>query len=156
MSTRKDNLITLIQEIVQKAKELKDTHTDEKNAPVNYACVFAQSQEECESLLAAAKELGLVVEETKTGPLFRIEPLETSAGKLQLLKIRQSDPARPELGDADFTVADYPAFKEKYLRQAGFKLIERERFEMIELADSKFNVLTYFSHPPLNQQLNID
>jgi hypothetical protein len=149
------NLIKSVQEIVKRANILKDKHTSEKNAPVNYACVFCQNDEQYDSLVALAQEIGKVIEETPTGPLFHIQPLDTIAGNLQLLKIRKPDATRPELGDADFTVLNYPKFKNKYLPQKGFKLIVRKNFEMIELTDPKFNIRAYFSNPPLDKQLKI-
>lgn len=149
------DLKQLVQLIIEKATKLKNKHTEEKNATVNYACVFSQSPEEYEALLSAARKLGSVVKETSTGPLFRVEPLQTVSGPLQLLKVRAPDKTRPERGDADFTVADYPAFKKGNLDRPGFKLIEREEFEMIELMDPEFNVRAYFSHPPLDQQLGL-
>lgn len=145
----------LARKITEDAKKLKDKHTSEKDAPVNYVCIFSHSQEEFEELLVFARKMGRVVRETATGPLFQIVPLETVAGKLQILKIRIPDETRPERGDADFTVADYLQFKQKYLPQPGFKLIERPQMEMMELMDSKFDVRAYFSHPPLDQQLGI-
>jgi len=145
----------LIQNIVSQACSLKNKYTGESAAPVNYACIFTQSQAEYEHFLRLAEGLGKAIENTQSGPLFQIEPLETTAGPLKLLKIRIADPTRPERGDADFTLADYPAFKEKYLAQPGFKLIPRDGFEMIELVDPKFNVRCYFSNPPLDQQLGI-
>jgi len=145
-----------VQEIVKKANNLKNKHISEKNASANYACIFCQSDEQYDSLVALAQEIGKVVEETPTGPLFHIQPLNTVAGKLQLLKIRKPDAARPELGDADFTITNYPEFKRKYLSQKGFSLIVRKNFEMIELVDSQFNVRAYFSNPPLNKQLGIE
>ena len=148
-------LTQLVEEIVKKANNLKNKHTSEKNAPVNYACIFAQSKEQCNNLTMVAKEIGSVIKETPTGPLFHIQPLKTVSGNLKLLKIRKPDPTRPELGDADFTVENYPEFKNKYLSKTGFKLIPRENFEMIELVDSKFNVRAYFSNPTLDKQLGI-
>jgi hypothetical protein len=145
-----------VQEIVKKASNLKDKYTSEKKAPVNYACVFCQDEEQYKSLVAITQKIGNVVEETPTGPLFHIQSLDTNAGKLQLLKIRKPDATRPELGDADFTVSDYPEFKKKYLSQKGFKLIVRKNFEMIELVDPQFNVRAYFSNPSLNKELGIE
>ena len=146
----------LVEEIVKNANDLKNKHTSEKNAPVNYACIFAQSKEQYNKLLAVAKKIGSIIEETSTGPIFHIQPLNTVAGNLRLLKIRKPDTTRPELGDADFTAENYSEFKKKYLSKIGFKLIPRENFEMIELVDPQFNVRTYFSNPPLNEQLDID
>ena len=140
-----ENLKQLVQDIVKKASILKNKHTSEENAPVNYACVFCQNNEQYNSLVVVAQKIGKMIEETPTGPLFLIQPLDTVAGKLQLVKIRRPDAERPELGDADFTVANYPEFKRKYLSQKEFSLIARKNFEMIELVDSKFNHLEVLS-----------
>jgi len=149
------DLQELIRKIVSQAEILKNNHTLEKDALVNYACVFSQSREEYKTLLEVANLLGKVIKETPTGLLFYIKTIDTSAGPLKLLKIRISDPTRPERGDADFTINNYSSFKNKYLSLPGFKLIKRDNMEMIELKDFNFNVRAYFSNPPLDQQLNI-
>jgi len=153
MTTEK--LQEMIQIIVKQAGELKNKHTIEKDAPVNYACVFSHSEAEYKELTEAVKTMGKVIKETNSGLLYHIKDLETVGGILRILKIRIPDVTKPERGDADFTVKDYPAFKKTYLSQDGFKLIKRKKFEMIELMDPKFNVRAYFSHPPLDQQLGI-
>lgn len=43
----------------------------------------------------------------------------------------------------------------EYLDKPGFKLIERPDMEMIELADSNYDVLAYFSNPTLGEVLGI-
>jgi hypothetical protein len=150
------NLKTKVQYIVEKATNLKNKHIDDKNAPVNYACIFAQSKAEYRELLDASNKLGKVLEEMPGGVLFQISPLETVSGPLQILKIRVPDVTRPELGDADFTIPNYLALKKKYLGKPGWSLIrKREDFEMLELIDPKFDVRVYFSNPPLDVQLNI-
>ena len=123
-----DDLKSLIREIVTKACTLKNKHTNEQNAPINYACIFSQNNREYKELLEIARRLGKVIKETPTGPLFHIQPIETNSGQLKLLKIRQPDKTRPERGDADFTVPDYQSFKEEYLSKKGFKLIERKEY----------------------------
>jgi len=150
-----EGLKQLIEDIVKKANDLKNKHTSEKNAPVNYACIFCQNDDQYNNLIAIIQKIGNVVKETPTGPVFHIQPLDTIGGKLQLLKIRKPDKTRPELGDADFTVTNYPEFKKKHLSQKGFSLIVREDFEMIELVDSQFNVRVYFSNPTLKNILGI-
>jgi len=144
----------LIQDIVTKSGKLKDKHTDQKNAKVNYAAIFCQNNEEYNDFLNLANQLGRVFKETQTGPLFLID-LDTESGKLRLLKIRKPDKARKERGDADFTIDNYDSFKKNYLSKPEFSLIERDNFEMIELADPKFNVMTYFSNLPLDQQFGL-
>lgn len=150
-----NDLEALVLDIVREARKLKDAHTTEISAPVNYACVFAQSKDEYDSLIQAVQQVGTVVQETKAGPVFRISPLNTVSGTLKLLKIRKPDPTRPERGDADFTVSDYSAFKKACLEKSGFRLIERKTMEIIELIDPIFNVRAYFSHPTLGQVLGV-
>ena len=150
-----EELKIIVQEIVKQACKLKDRHTTEKNAVVNYAAIFSQNDEEYKELFKLTKQLGEIIEDTPTGPLLKIDGLDTVAGKLKLLKVRKPDETRPERGDADFTVADYPTFKETYLPKSGFKLIKRKDYEMIELLDQQFTVRAYFSHPPLDQQFGL-
>ena len=152
---KSEDLIVLVQDIVKQACELKNKHTNQVNAPVNYTCIFSQSELEYNALISETKKMGAVIKETATGPLFRIQPITTVSGKLKLLKIRYPDKTRPERGDADFTVSNYSEFKKKYLPKKGFKLISRDNWEMIELMDSESDVRVYFSHPPLDVQLGI-
>lgn len=151
-----EELKVLVKKIVAEAQQLNVAHTDQINAPVNYACIFTQSQSEYEEMVNVARQLGSMANDTATGPIFHIAPLLTAAGTLRLLKIRRPDPKRPELGDADFTVADYYVFKETYLSKPGFGLIQRKQMEMIELIDPAFKVLAYYSHPTLAEVLNLN
>ncbi len=151
----KEDLKIKVKSIVEKATALKNKHIDDKNTPVNYACIFSQSKEEYGELLEVTKKIGKVIKETPTGLLFHIEPLQTVSGVLKLLKIRIPDPTRPERGDADFTISNFPEFEKKYLSKPGFKLIQKEDFYMIELMDSNFDVRAYFSNPPLDEQLDL-
>ncbi|NOY89232.1 MAG: hypothetical protein GXO93_07590 [FCB group bacterium] len=144
-----------VKNIVEKATVLKNKHIDNKNVPVNYACIFCQSEKEYDELLRIARKIGKAIKKTPTGLLFQIKPLKTVSGVLKLLKIRIPDPTRPELGDADFTIGDFPEFEKKYLSKKNFKLIQRKDFKMIELMDSDFDVRAYFSDPPLDKQLNL-
>ncbi len=150
-----DGLQELLKDIVKQARKLKDKHTEESTARVNYACVFAQNQNEYDAFVSSANRMGNLVKNTPTGPLFNIAPLDTKAGELRLIKIRLPDKTRPERGDADFTVCDYFAFKKTCLAKPGFRLILREDFEMIELMDLNFDVRAYFSNPPLDKQLGL-
>jgi hypothetical protein len=153
-----EDLKALAQKIVSEARQLIAAHTDQPDAPVNYACVFSQSPDEYEELLEVTRQFGPIVEETAMGPVFHITAISTEAGPLRLLKIRRPDSKRPERGDADFTVSDYANFKETYLDKPGFGIIKRENMEMLELIDPAFNVLAYYSHPTLAEvlKLNVD
>lgn len=92
------NLKSLVANIVKESRELKNKHTDEIDAPVNYACVFSRSDDEFMELKKCAGQIGKVIEKTPSGPLFHIQPLDTVSGKLKLLKIRKPDKTRPECG----------------------------------------------------------
>ncbi len=144
-----------VKNIVEKATALKNKHIDDKNTPVNYACIFSQSPNEYDGLLEATRKIGNAIKKTPTGLLFHINPLKTVSGVLKLLKIRLPDVTRPERGDADFTISNFSDFKKKYLSKDGFKLIKREDSEMVELIDSGFDVRAYFSNPPLDKQLGV-
>jgi hypothetical protein len=146
----------LIEEIVLQAARLKDKHTHEEKAVVEYACIFSQSKAEYEKLLRTVKEIGSAIKETPTGLLFRVTPIETVSGSLRLVKIRLPDATRPERGDADFRIPDYDNFKKIVLTKKGFSLIERSDFEMIELVDKLFNVRAYFSNPPISKQYKLE
>lgn len=150
-----EDLKKLVQKIVERACVLKDQYTSETEAKVNYACIFCHSENEYAEFVKLAKSFGKILEETYSGPLFQIEPLQTVSGKLQILKIRLPDDKHIDLGDADFTIVEYSTFKEKYLKKPGFKLIERSNIELIELMDPLFDIRAYFSNPPLDQQHNI-
>lgn len=141
--------------IVDDARILKNKHTHEKDAPVNYACIFTQSNNEFKEINSVAALFGEIIKQTPTGPLYHIRPLQTSAGKLKLLKIRKKDINRTERGDADFTVRNYQQFKKKNISKPGFNIIKRAEFEMMECIDNEFNVLVYFSNPPLDKQLGL-
>jgi len=151
-----ENVTKLIQKIVEQAQLLKDKHIPgEKEAPVNYACIFSQSETEFKELLKIVQKICPQVDTTLMGPIFDIGGIETKAGRLRVLKIRRPDIKRPERGDADFTVKNYKKFKKDYLSKHGFNLLIRPKFEMIELSDPTFNVLAYFSSIPMNEQLGL-
>lgn len=145
----------LIQNIVAKSFSLSIAHTAMSNTPVNYACIFTHEIGEYDNFIILAKELGSILKETETGPVFHITELSTVAGNLPLLKIRRPDKERPEQGDADFTIADYEKFKNGFLGKTGFSLIKRPEMEMIELIDSSYDVLAYYSSPTLTTVLGL-
>ena len=151
---RSDDLKKVVVHIIAEADKLKKKFVSDP-APVNYACIFCQSDDEYTTFLETTKQIGKVVQDTKAGPIFQIAPLETVAGELQLLKIRKPDPTRTERGDADFTLSNYNEFKKEHLHQTGYTLITRENCEMIELKDPDFNIRVYFSNPPLDKELGI-
>lgn len=149
-----EDLKNIAQNIVAQADELKRQIVD-KPAPVNYTCIFCQTEDEYSSLLELAGQMGKIVHDTNAGPVFKIEPLPTVAGDLLLLKIRKPDPNRPERGDADFTLTNYEEFKKGHLGKDGYQLIDKSDFEMIEYKAPNAKVLVYFSNPTLGEVLGV-
>ena len=106
-----DEVYNLIKEIVNKSNELKNRYTDEVNAKVNYACIFCKNDDEFNRYIRVLKaDKNSVIKDTYSGPLFKLNGLETVAGKLKLLKVRRYDDKHLDLGDADFTVTNYYEF----------------------------------------------
>lgn len=154
MPMKINDFTSIIDYIVEKCVYLKNKYAEEE-LEIDYICIFSQSQEEYDQFMIFASFLGKIVQETKTGPVFKFNsPLQTIAGKPKLLKIRIPDKTRPQRGDVDFNT-DYEKFKAKYLDNERFTLIKRENFEMIELKNEEFDVLVYFSSIPLSKQLGV-
>ena len=152
-----DILHNLIKEIVKKSVDLKNKYTNYSDAKVNYACIFCKSNEEFNDYINILKQNNnYIIEDTYSGPLFRLNDLETVAGTLKLLKVRKFDDKHLELGDADFTINNYEEFKNKYLNNSNFKLICTDTYEMIELKEENCDVRVYFSNPPPDKELGIN
>lgn len=127
-----NDVYNLVKNIVSKSNDLKNKYTDEINAKVNYACIFCKNDEEFNNYVELLKkDNNYIIEDTYSGPLFRLQDLETVSGPLKLLKIRKYDDKHLDLGDADFTVSNYEEFKSKYIDKPNFKLIRRNEYEMI-------------------------
>lgn len=150
-----NDLQHIVRSIVRDAKSMVDRHTDAGQVHVNYACVFAHSDAEYADLDTAAHGLGPIAQETKTGNVYHIAPLETEAGELRLVKIRKPDPTRTERGDADFTVFGYERFKDAHVNLRGFSVIERPQMEMVEFVYPGYDVRAYFSNPTLLEVLKL-
>lgn len=136
--------------------ELKNRFTDVSTAPIDFACIFCQNEKEYGKFTNSIEKLGKIVERTQSGFTYLLDkPIKTVAGPLRLVKIRKSDPQRPERGDADFNT-EYINFKKRYQGNHKFELIKRKTFEMIRLSDPKFDVMACFSSVPMSKDLGID
>lgn len=150
-----DNLISTISYIVSRSSELKNKFTDASSAPVEFACIFCQNDEEYKQFTNLIGKLGKVVERTQSGFTYLLDkPIETIAGPLRLVKVRKPDIQHTERGDADFNT-DYNNFKIKFQGKPGFELIKRESFEMLRLSNPKFDVMSCFSNIPKSKVLGI-
>lgn len=147
----------ILEYIVAETLKMNSIYIPDESMEINYSAIFCQNDFEYGQFNNEVSQIGNIIENTPTGPLYKLsEPLETLAGPLSLLKIRKFDSTRPQRGDADFTLKDYNTFKEKYSKDSQhFKVIDRGHFEMIELRDQEFKALSYFSNIPLTTQLGI-
>lgn len=150
-----NNLVTTITYIVTRSTELKNKFTDATRAPVEFACIFCQNEEEYTKFTNEIETLGKIVERTPSGFTYLlVKPIKTIAGPLRLVKIRKSDPQRPEKGDADFNTG-YVNFKKKYQNDSRFELVKRETFEYLRFSDPNFDVMACFSDIPKSKNLSI-
>ena len=98
-----DNLISIISYIVSRSAELKNKFTDVSSAPVEFACIFCQSEKEYKEFTNSIEKFGKIVERTQNGFTYLLDkPVETNAGSLRLVKIRKPDARFTQRGDADF------------------------------------------------------
>lgn len=142
--------------IVNETIQLKNKYIDESDAPIDWVAIFAQNNHEYESFLKETESVGKIVKKTLTGPIFNLKsPIKTKAGELHIIKIRKPDKTRSQRGDADFRIEIFKEFKNKYLSDSHFSLIDRKEYQMIELKDSEFDVLVYFSNPPISRVLGL-
>ena len=111
-----DDFKKIVTDIVAQADILKRKFVTNL-APVNYACIFCQNDEEYTLFIKMTEQIGKIIQNTQTGPVFQIDPLPTLAGILQLLKVRKPDSTRYDRGDADFTLSNYDEFKEAHINK---------------------------------------
>lgn len=151
-----NNLITTINYIVDRSTELKNKFTNASTAPVEFACIFCQNEEEYRMFTNSIQTLGKIVQNTQSGFTYLLDkPIKTVAGPLRLVKIRKPDTQRRERGDADFNT-EYRKLKKRYQRNPKFELIKRDTFEMLRLSDPKFDVMACFSSVPMSKDLGIN
>ena len=149
------DLVARVQYIANKSKELKDTLPDVISAPIEFACIFCQSQVEYDFYINSIKSLGKIVELTKMGDTYFLdEPISTNSGSLRFVKVRKPDLQRPEQGDADFNT-NYDEFSEKYKTDSRFEVVERENFKYLRYSNPQYDVMACFSDKPKSKVLGI-
>lgn len=152
----KEEFFELLNYIVKESIALKDEHIEEKDLPVDYLTIFAQSDEEKDKFTKVLDTLGEQIM-NNNGPVYKLhQPFPISTGDLILIRVRNPDPKRPQRGDCDFRLENYPEFKAKYLgKNPHFSLMVRKDYEMIEIKDPKFDALVYFPDIPLTKDLGL-
>jgi hypothetical protein len=82
----------------------------EDNLPIDTVTIFSQSLEEYEFLEKYLKSQGRVSSLSHGATLY-IEKLADDKNSIKLLGVRQVDTSRPEVGYADYPVANYDELK---------------------------------------------
>ena len=118
--------------------------------PITSLTVFSHYPDEYERLKSVVLSLGRMKTE-QNGPYVKLKkPITVSPDTLRFLRVRKPDPYRMHVGCNDFDVPNYEAFKKTFLdKKAGLRLIERPKYEMIELYDPDYDVLAYVVSTPL-------
>lgn len=145
-----EKLLEAIQYVAQKATSLCKKITGEE-FPISSITIFSHYNSEFENLQKILLTLGKVAA-NNNGPYVRLHSsLQLPNNKLELLRVRQPDPYRMQVGCCDFTVEDYEKFKSLTLpdHPEKLRLIERPDYEMIEFFDPGFDVLAYITSKSL-------
>lgn len=148
------DLEKVIRDIVSEAVKLKNKYTDQADANVEFVDIFSKDKIEYLQLEKIIAKVGDLAHSTPTGDICRLkEPLETTAGKLYLVKVRKPDEKLKFRGDADFNT-DYDKLKQKYKNSQHFEVIIRKKFEMLRLSDPEFGVMACFSNVPVSRWIS--
>lgn len=146
-----ENISKVVSSVASKSSRLIEK-TLGKRLPIAYLTIFAHGASEYDDLTKQAGELGGRSEANNgLNFLFR-KPIETEAGTVSLIRVRQPDPYRSQIGCADFTIENYEEFKRIELPKhpKNMRVIERPDFEMIEFFDlEKNDVLAYIVSKPI-------
>ena len=113
--------------------------------PIACLTIFSHYPGEFENLKEIAFSLGNLDSEAN-GPYVKLtNPIQLKSNKLDLLRIRNPDPYRYQVGCGDFEVPDYKEFKKTFLikKSDNLRLISRPEYDMIEFFDPDFDVLAY-------------
>ena len=140
----KEELLEAITYVAKKTTSLCKKITGDEY-PISSLTIFSHYPEEFEKLKIVLLALGEFDHESN-GPFVKLhQKLKLPNNELELLRVRQPDPYRMQVGCNDFKVPDYEEFKKKNLEQNpnNLRLIKRSEYEMIEFFDPDFDVLAY-------------
>ncbi len=133
-------------DIISKSIQMVSSNVDSQDLGKNidYASIYAQSNEEFNTIETELKNNGTVAIESDEGNYYKLtKPLKISNIEIYHFRVRAFDNEHPEIGYVDFEVKDYDQFKKKYLSRLCFALLSSGE-EMIELKDPNFSVRAYF------------
>ena len=95
---KKDLLKNHVQKIVEEAYNKKN----DSNLKIDYVIMYAKTDWEYSGLWQIAKQFGELIEHNEFESIYRIEPLETVAGNLEILRIFKENDNNPEDSEVYF------------------------------------------------------
>lgn len=130
--------------------------TSETQPRVDFVNIFSHDDGEFDELLTCLKDLAepTTTHTEGTGITFYFpDPLSTTAGPLQWVRLRKPDPRRPQRGGLDFKVENYDAFKKEcFSKNSGdYGLIIRTGFELVEIKG--VDVLVYVPNITMSEMM---
>lgn len=140
----KEKLLEAVQYVASSATKLGQQVVGEEY-PINSLTIFSHYQDEFAKLKEILLEMGKLDHENN-GPFVQLNnPITLPNNDLQLLRVRQPDPYRLQVGCCDFQVPNYEEFKSVFLNKNpnNLRLITRPEYEMIEFFDPNFDILAY-------------
>lgn len=113
--------------------------------PITNLTVFSHYSNEFTFLSSLLQEHGTIMR-NKNGPVAKLHtPITVGSSTISILRVRNPDPYRSQVGCCDFAVDDFQNFKETFLTNGSRNLrsIPRTEYEMIEFFDPDVDVLAY-------------
>lgn len=152
----KSEIEAVVRNIADQSTLLKNKYLRSDYSPIDWICIFCQSETEYKEFIGVVKSLGKVIQDTGMGPIYKLNrPIKTEAGNVVVLKIRKPDKTRTQRGDGDYRIGNFALLKRNNLSKKQFSLVQREDYEMVEIRDPDFDVLVYFSNPPITKVLGV-
>jgi hypothetical protein len=143
-----DKITEIYEFIVNKAISVVGTNVEKEDltGKINFASIYAQSEDEYERLSRELKLNGVVFDKQKTGTYYKLnQPIMIKDNLITICRVRKFDKNIHERGYCDFQVNNYEEFKCKYSQQKHFSLIFNQHgIEMVELLVPDSNIRIYF------------
>ncbi|MBE5736085.1 MAG: hypothetical protein E7356_01835 [Clostridiales bacterium] len=144
-----NNIENIVKSVATKSK--KDISIFKEIKQMDFVDIFPRSEVERIKLNNEAIKLGVVIEKTDRGVVYKLNnPIKTILGEILLVKIRKYDSSRLSWeGAGDFIVDDFEKFKEKHKDSPNCKFVVGQTYIAIEIKTE--NSLSYVMDIPTSQ-----
>ena len=144
-----NNIENIVKSVATKSK--KDISIFKEIKQMDFVDIFPRSEVERIKLNNDAIKLGVVIEKTDRGVVYKLNnPIKTILGEILLVKIRKYDSSRLSWeGAGDFIVDDFEKFKEKHKDSPNCKFVVGQTYTAIEIKTE--NSLSYVMDIPTSQ-----